>query len=95
MKVEGAVVGDGAGRDGGVLQVEDGGRGDGELPASTVMVPPALAMVEVCSMVSVAPACTVMAPVLVTISSCSALAPAVTVSAPVLARLPLRMTSEP
>ena len=44
-------------------------------------------------MVSVAPACTVMVPVLVTISSCSVLAPAVTVSAPVLARVPLRMTS--
>ena len=93
MKVEGAVVGDGAGRDGGVLQVEDGGRGDGELPASTVMVPPALAMVEVCSMVSVAPACTVMASVLVTISSCSVLTPAVTVSAPALASVPLRMAS--
>ena len=66
-----------------------------ELPASTVMVPPALAMVEVCSMVSVAPACTVMAPELVTVSACSALVPAVTVSAPVLARLPLRMTFEP
>ena len=44
-------------------------------------------------MVSVAPACTVMVSVLVTISACSALVPAVTVSAPVLARLPLRMTS--